>query len=221
MLIPLDEITAEAKSILKDATDHDRLLFRQWAVTALKQLGPTKDNVEIATLYPIDYSMKKPDDCSSAIDIALFTSGDLEIKAKYKSGAQRIHTRTDRNLRDGLYSYSEGFPVEISEDDYYFNLSTNSNNVAYAILRYYKLPIGDDGLPMIPEVYREAIIQFIRWRWQIRQNENQSAIAQARQDWLIERGTAKGNAKMPSMLEAKTIMNDWVSMIGKNFKDNF
>lgn len=221
MLIPLNEITAEAKSILKDATDNDRLLFRQWAVTALKQLGPTKDNMDVCTLYPIDYSLRKPSDCSSAVDIALFTHSGNEIKTKYRAGAQRIHNRRDRNIRDGQFNLSNGLPIEISEDDYYFHLSSNSDEVSYARLRYYKLPIGDDGSPMIPEIYREAVIQFIRWRWQIRQNENQSAIAQARQDWLMERGTAKGNNKMPSMLEAKSIMSDWVSMIGKNFKDNF
>lgn len=221
MLISLDEITAEARSILKDASDVDRLIFRQWAISALKQLGPTKDNYEICTLYPVDFSFKKPDDCASSIDIALFTNENQEVRAKYRAGGQRIHVRRDRNQRNGEYSTSLGLPVEVSEDDYYFHLSSNSTNVSYARLRYFKMPTEDDGTPLIPEVYREAILMFLRWRWHMRQNDNQSAIAQARQDWLIEKGTAKGNAKMPSMLEAKTIMTDWVSMIGKNFKDNF
>src|SRR5690606_27984393 len=91
--LSLDEVVANAMSIIPGAKKEMRPYFDQWAWLALRQIGPTKEHVNVATLTLEDLSFKKPDDFVAAIDIALFDSSNNEIKYHLRSGKQRIHER--------------------------------------------------------------------------------------------------------------------------------
>jgi hypothetical protein len=219
--VPLNQVTAEAASIIKGSTEKDRLLFKQWVYRGLREIGPGKQNIDVCTLYPVDLSFKKPEDCASIIDVALFSSTGEELKYTYRFGKSRIHRSRNSYINDGVYSLSVDALVDVSEDDFYIHMGSNGNTVDKAVVRYFKFPIDEEGMPKIPEDQVFALMLFIRYMWAMRDNDNRSEIEQNYNMWLRERDRAKSRNKMPSMLEGKQIAKNWMSLIDKPFFDNF
>ena len=220
--IGVDEVIADAMSIIPGTTKSEKLLARQWSYIALREIGPSNDFVQVCTIYPHNLKLKKPDSLQSTLDIALYDSGHNELYNNYRSGKSRIHAK--RRIGNSTVEDSEqsdGFAIELSEDDYSFNLGSNANNVAYAIVRFFEFPVDEDGLPKIPEKSRLAIMMFIRYMWTLRKNENRFDRDRAEVSWLNARNRARARGKMPSMLEYEAIAKSWMSMINKPNFDSF
>lgn len=199
----LNEITAEAMSIIPGATTEEKNIAQTWAYRALRQLGPSKDHIEVCTLYPEDLVMTKPSDFHSAIDIALFDSTGRELAHNYRSGKKRIHEDLELS---GV--------ITISEDDEFFHLSSNSTNVAYAVLRYFRFPVDQDGYPLFPEYTAIAISLFIRYMWALRTGDR--SFKAHEESWKVVRMEARGQNKMPSGMMYKQFAKEWMSMIPNN-----
>lgn len=213
MYIPLNEVTAEAMSILKSADSTDRLLARQWAYRALQKIGPFRGAVTNCKIDAKALSIKKPDDFQHpAIDLALYDHKGHEIPFIFKGRGKRVHDK-DNSLRPNM--------VHVSEDEYFFHLSSDADLVSYAKLRYFSIPKDSEGQLLIPEDYVLAIVFFIRYMYSMRQNDNQSEIEANQVRWFRERREARGRAKMPSMLEAEHIAKSWMSVINTFNYDNF
>lgn len=217
--LTLDQITAEAMSIIPGATSEDRLLAKTWAYIALREIGPSKDNIEVCTLYPQDFVIVKPNDFHSALDIGLFDAQGNEFKSQYRAGKKRIHQSRNLFLDAGVYAPEIGSPIEISEDDFFFHISSNSENVSYVLLRYFKLPVDDEGNPLFPEYTRLAIILFIRYMWSLKTGSRDAAFNE--NSWKMARAEARGKNKMPNGLMFKQFAKEWMSMIPNNRFDRF
>lgn len=215
--INLDAVIATAKSIIGEADELDRSLFRQWVWLALKEIGPTNDHVDVCTLPVHNLRLKKPSDYFKPIDIALFTANDSEVKYRYKGPhAERIHNDSDNSL---VYLTSA---VDLSEDRDYFHLGSEARNlVTYAKLRYYQFPIDDQGNPLVPEEHELAVAFFIAYLFGVRMKEaaTQQQLAKAR--WDEARQNAVGDANMPHMISGTQIAKDWNSMIQRNLVRTF
>ncbi len=207
--LTLDEVVGEAMSIVKGATSEHRNVAKTWAYRGLRQLGPSKDNIEVCTLYPEDYVMMKPSDFHSAIDVALYDSAGRELRCSYRSGNKRIHE--DFSDLDGL--------IKISEDDEYFNLSSNSTNVAYAKLRYFRFPVDQDGFPLFPEYSADAIAMFIKYKLALLNESRDWPVFEA--SWKAARAEVRSINKMPSGMMFKQFAKEWMSMIPNNNFYNF
>jgi hypothetical protein len=206
----IDEVVAHAESVIKDADEAARSLFRQWAWLGERQLGFGGYSEETKDLPVEDLAIRKPSDMASPKDIALYTADHAEYQFKYQGGKKRIHNMDS----------SQG-KIDLSEDPYFFHLGTNGGNIAYVKLRYYAYPIDEDNNPMFPEHHLLALMMFIRWMWEIRKNENQSAIAMAESDWLKQSTKTKAANKMPHELKGIQIAKQWMSMIDKAFYAEF
>jgi hypothetical protein len=218
--LSLDEVVAEAMSIIPGASSEEQLLAKQWAYVGLRDLGPSRDYIEVATLYPEDLTMRKPDDLYRTIDMALFNSSNQEIPSKYRGGKLRIHSRRDTRLDNYQVGSDPYFgAVEISEDDYHFFISSNSEDVAYAKLRYFRLPVDKDGKPQIPEDSRLAIMLFIRYMWSLRTMSKDVSFAEA--SWKQARAEVRGKNKLPHGLAYKQYAKEWMSMIPNLNFDTF
>jgi hypothetical protein len=202
----IDEVVAHAESVIEDTDDRARVLFRQWAWLGEKQLGFGAANEETKDIVAEDLSVRKPSNMASAIDIALYDSAGAEYQYKYQFGNHRIHVNN---------STSAQAKIDLSEDSYYYHLGTNASGITYAKLRYYAYPIDDENNPMFPNHHILALMMFIRWMWEVRKNNNQSAIGMAKSDWIGESTKAKAANKMPDMLKGKEIATTWMSMIDK------
>ena len=206
--VSVDEAVATAMTLLPENAALNEVLARQWSYMALRNIGPTSHWFDECELYPNDnLILKKPIDMWKAIDIALFTSTGVEVNFVYRGLGKRIHREGDLDLQNIPY-------VDLSEDNHAFYLGSNGTSVAKAKLKYWQLPIDNDGLPKIPEGQILAIAFFIRWMWSIRQNENQSDRQISEQNYKMERNKARSEGNAPSGIEMEQIGKEWVSLIG-------
>lgn len=205
----VDQVVANAMTIIKEADDMDRGIMKQWVYSALREIGPSNLNEKVVRMYPNEEGfLRKPDDLIWANDIALFNSSDTELHYKYRGANKRIHTAAE-----SVASYR---PIDLGEDADFFILGSNRENVAYADLRYYSTPTDHEGKIQVPEHTVEPIKMYINYQWQMREARAQSAIESARFAWEDHRRRARGRNKMPSMLQGAAIADAWMSMINKN-----
>jgi hypothetical protein len=184
--------------------------MKQWAYMALRLIGPGTPNVELCRLeVDEDRALQKPDDYISAIDIALFNTQNKEVKWKYHGPGKQIHRPENVNL--------DRRPVDISENDWHFLLGDNGADVSYAFIRYYALPIDQNGDPKVPESHLHAVILYLRYMWSMRENENKLEIRENYMMWLQARAEVRGIRNTPDMLEGKQIAKGWMSMIDKAY----
>lgn len=202
--LSLDEIVAEAMTIVPGASSEDFLLAKQWAYTALREIGPSSDYINVATLYPDNLSLAKPDDYYKAIDLALYSGipdSGTEIPYSFRSGKHRIH-QYGPNVRN---------IVEVSESSDFFHLSSNADHVTYAVLRYFTLPVDHNGQPMFPEHCRLAVMLFIRYMWAVRHGERDWPLH--KQAWDEARNAARSRSKLPNGMQYRQFAREWITMI--------
>jgi len=223
--ISLDEVVATASTIVKDSNSLFKLLCREWICRfALPELGISDDDVKIAQLIPINYTVLKPADFRALVDISLFDSTGNQLAHKFRAGGKRIYrdsrlrpvaSNTDQTL-NGL------IPCDISMDNQSFHLGTNADQVASIVVRYYCYPVDDEtGLPLIRQEEALACVYFCRFMWSARQNDNRSEIEQNRTWWMLEADRVKAKKKMASLTpeHMKRIVNSvWVRSI-PNFRE--
>jgi hypothetical protein len=203
--VNVEEAIATAESFLPEGISLTRPFARQWAYLALRDIGPGDHWFEECWLYPNEnLNMRKPDNMWKPIDIALYDSSGNELKFVYRGLGHRKH-RLDRV---DLQPY-----IDLSEDTHCFILGSNGTSVNKAFLQYWRLPIDEDGTPLVPESQVLAIAFFIYWMWEKKQRTNQSAIAQARQDYLEARREARNRSKMPSGIAFEQAAKEWTSML--------
>jgi hypothetical protein len=202
----INEVVAAAESFIDDTDDRARVLYRTWAWLGEQQLGFGAVNVETKDIVAEDLSIRKPSNMAKAIDVALYDAGGTEYQYKYQFGKGRIHSNTTTATQN---------KIDLSEDAYYYHLGTNASGITYATLRYYAYPIDDENNPMFPNHHMLALMMFIRWMWELRKNDNQSAIDRAEANWVKQSTKAKAANKMPDMLQGKEIATTWMSMIDK------
>jgi hypothetical protein len=212
-LLNIDETTASCMAIIKSATDEDRLLFRAWVAECLNQIGPNVAWRENCELTPKSGSVRKPNNHVGTLELGLYDAAGTELRYNFiaKSSA-RIHTNRFE-IRDNLVDTTITGRVDVSEDAYYFHLGTNGTAVDHVKLSYLAMPTDRDGMPMIPENNLTAYKMFCKWQWAMREDTNQSAIAQSYDMWLREFGMARGKNKTPDIHRATQAMKKYLSMI--------
>lgn len=216
--VPVEEVIAEAASIMSGVTYAEKQMMRQWAYTAQRLIGFSKADVKVsADIILSDFSAPKPDDLIRTLDLALFLADGTELFVKYKgagfklpAGANdaRIHTDNRTAVRK----------VAISEDNNFFNVeeftSPDPDN-AYIIVKYLGLPLDASGLPLIPEHCKFAIMMYIRFMWEMRQGGGRLGVREAENMWLRHRVTAEAKGKTPDIWEADQIAKTINSLIQK------
>lgn len=110
-------------------------------------------------------------------------------------------------------------PIYVSEDDTRFNLSSNSLGVHAVEIVYYALPINQEGMPIVREIVKEAVICFCEYQWVKRQRRRQpklipmSDVDYYNNEWKLAKGTAKSRQKMVNPVQAEAILKKWMTTI--------
>lgn len=206
--ISVEEIVANAATIIKDARKEDRNLFRQWAYIAERDIGFSTLNEKVFPTPVEDLCFAKPLDFAMANDLSLYDSQGREYRYSYKGTSKNLHRREDSEF---LHDRT----IQVYEDSHFFSLSSNGTNITHAKLLYYAYPIDEDGDLLIPETHMVAIMSYIKWMWERRKSENPGMIQLERMEWEIESSRARSKNKMPSMLRGKEIAKNYMSMIDK------
>lgn len=205
--ITLDELIANAITIIPNADDSDRNIFRTWVYNCLTDIGILYEKTETCKITAHDRSVRKPQRCLSVKDIGLYNKSDQELVYIYrgKRGEDIVHHgKKAVGIR----------PIYVSEDEYYFHFdSDNGNEVSYAILEFYSIPTDENGEVFVPYYMVEAVNMYLRWYWSLRQNESRSEIAQNMAMYKDAKVKVKAKNRVPSLLQGKAMMQKWVSMI--------
>jgi hypothetical protein len=216
--LSIDEVVDNARTIIPGVSAEDKVIFRQWVVWAMRDIGPNKDWIKACRINRKDGSFKKPNDFITAVGIALYSTDGVEVPYIYQSGGIRIHT--DRTqIYDSTSTGEVTTQRYLSEDAYYFHVGGNTDDLGYILLRYYALPVDKYGYPLIEEDNMLAYVNFCSWMWSRRKGDNRSEIAQNYDFWIMERDRIKGRNKMVSIPEAEGIFKKYLNMLhGPTYK---
>jgi len=220
----IDEVVAYAASQIPHAKREDWQRFRAWAWLAEEKIGPTEFSIKTTNITDIsNCSACKPDGHLKTLDMALFAGG-TELQWKYNVGKAKMHKFDAFNISDeqeqgGTPSTGGDGETEnreivwVYEDDEF--IITDSSSVDCIRLQYYTTPIDKDGNPLIARHHIDAISLFILWRWEMMGN-NIAKAGMLRTEWKWAAKKARGQNKMPNMVEGGEIIRRWMSMFQGN-----
>lgn len=217
--VDINAVIAEAISITPDADVADWAMARQWAITAIEQLGVADDEIKTCQIKAKDLVLPKPDDMRKYIEMQLYDADDNYIPHTFRVGRGRIapdvsnypYVITSTTDQAKQYSYS----VDVSEDQNSFYLGTTGDSVSYARVRYYSYPLDANGYPYIRFDEKFAVMCYIQWCKASRKGENQSEIAQKWQMWAVQADRARAAKKASGMNwdRAKTIERSFLKLL--------
>lgn len=219
-----DEITALAMSVLEEATDAHRLIFKSWIYFAVREIGVIKEDIKVCTLPVKELSFKKPQDLIRVENVVLLDENGGQVSFKYQTGSKRIKEQVEFGGSEGrraIPHQDSGTRVDLGEDRYFFHLGSNGDKVKKAKIRYYAAPIDENGDPLVPEPASQAVIMYIRYMWAMRKDNNQARIDTAYNMYLRERDRAIGRLNTPSQMQGEQIATEWLSMINAPRKSKF
>jgi hypothetical protein len=208
--ISVEDVIANVATIVPEADDHLRNIWKQWVYLGMKQLGPALDDIRVCDIFPEDNSFKKPDDLLVIDDIALYNQNGDEYQYTYRGPGKRIHTATEP---------VNSMPIDVSEDDYYIHLGTSGDVVSKATIRYFGQPLDEDGLMRIPERYLNALMFYCAFMTEVRNKG--SKLGEFESLWKTERRIQRNLNRTPHPLQAKAIAKKFNSMINKVFYERF
>lgn len=221
--LTIDEVTSSVMLVVKEATSEDRLMFKQWVAECMQDIGPSSFWFKSCDLEVHDGSIRKPKDLTSTIDLALYDSAGKELVFKFIANSPgRIHVDrfsinatsiTNTVLTSSVLNFTN---IDLSEDVYYFHLGGTSADVLsvdHARISYMAMPVDRQSFPLIPESNLTAYKMFCRWMWSLRQNNNQSFIAQCESSWLMQRNMARGKNKLLDPMRAAEFFKSYLSMV--------
>jgi hypothetical protein len=208
--ISVEEVVANAQSIIPDADDKITNLMKQWVYLGVKEIGIALEDIKVCELYPEDNSFRKPDNLVLIDDIALLDSTGLEYQYTYRGPGKRIHDGTEPDTT---------VPIDISEDDYYIHMGSTGSGIAKAVLRYYALPIDEHGDIKIKQDYLVPLIDYLTYMW-ARRTESRN-LGMYYDLWKSQLLKAKARNRAVSPLAAKAVADKINSMIKKKFPYTF
>lgn len=213
--LPIEEVVSNAMLSLGCEDSRDKIIFRQWAYIAMRQIGCSYLDIEIACPEVCDLSFRKPTNLISTIEVSLADVSGRSINYKY------IHNRGLLPM-DEATSLSLGYGmIMLSEDDDFYHLSSNATCITAAEIKYYSLPVDENGDPKVPERDLLTVMSFIEFMYIKRKRIMSPNLVSGgdltlfRDLWQRELMKAKGRNKMPSIHQAREIARGWMSMINK------
>lgn len=214
MYVPLDDVVAEALSIVGDDQDKEmlKLLARQWAWRAVLKLPVSDDNIKVCKIEAKNLFLKKPSDMRRYLDMALYDANGGYLHHVYHKGQKRIYPDFTRfPTASNSNNPPQCDPVDLSEDAHAFYIGTNGSDVSYALVRYFAYPLDNRGMPMIREEDVLTCVYFIRLCASQKKNNNRSEIAQNKefydQEADIQRARRKSVISEDEKRTLTSIMN--------------
>jgi len=234
-LISIDEVVAMAFTLLDSEESRDEILFENWAWDAVREIGPTRVSKRKQCLPVIDRCITKPKDFCYAIDMSLLDPCNNAHYFQYSESGWLASTQRYNNDSSTLYlnSGSTYNCIKVTETNCTFELSQEADceNIVKAELLYYHLPLDDQGRMLIEENLKLAIIAYIEYcfykmhRARSRHPGKTNMVPMSEVDWYYNKwvrlkSQKKAEARMPDILSASTIFNNWVTGI-PNYQRNY
>jgi hypothetical protein len=209
--IDVDEVIANASTFIEDMSDELSLMMRQWVWMALRDIGPNYSDIGIAELEVTGGSAAKPDDMiGNFIDLGVYTDEGHEIPYRYNYDAGRTHE--DNKIRTR---------IDIYEDFGFVHFSDFPVTPGYILVKYYKMPLDDCGLPKVPESYLNAVVAYLKFCYYYRVGNRSDMIMISKNHWTEERLKIRAKNKSVAGIRAEQMVRDWMTHIPKTSRKRF
>ena len=217
---------------LEEDTPRFRLIFKEFAADALKKLGVDSPRIVESCIDVEDYQFDKPCNLLYLIDLNLIDDNGAIVKFDYsKNGFMSSEKNTSIANGSGgsiksRHSHGAKYVPVVYDQGTHYSISSTTHEVDYNItsanIKYYSALMDDNGELVFPEDYKDAVVQFIRFKYYQREKNRRtialSTIQYEEDRWIRELRRIKANNKMPNPVEAEAILRKWLTLI-PNFKD--
>ena len=203
--IEVDEVIANACTLFEEVSDELTLVMRQWVWWALRSIGPSDYNLGVASINIVDGSAKKPVDMTGKIkDLSILDCNgrELDYRYNYSQGNLPDKIRGERRSK-----------IDIYEDNDYIHFGDFDPKPEVVHIKYFKLPIDDCGMPLVPEDHLNAIIAYLTYMYYLRKGNNYAMIGMCKNEWNVERDRIRSKNRAVYGIQAKQIMKEWMSLL--------
>lgn len=201
--LEVDEVVANASTFIEDMTDEMALIARQWVWFAMRDIGPSYDLISNREVEISGGSARKPEDMTgNIIDLTVYTESGQEIPYRYNyNNARKSENSKIRNILD------------IYEDPHFIHFSDHDPKPERVLIKYFKMPLDDCHLPLVPESHLNAVMAYIKFAYYFRRGNDSAMIGFSKNFWEQERLKVRAKNKSVAGLRAKQIVKEWMSII--------
>lgn len=201
--LTIDEVVANASTLIKNIEPKTRLLMKSWAYLGERRIGFSGLQINVEEVPVEDLIIRKPEYCAQPIDIALYDEQNNEYKYEFKGQGKPIHS-------GNRYKWGK---IDVHETPFDFRLGSNGSMISRAKIKFYAYPVDDNGDLMFPEHHLEALMFYIKWMYDMREGDIQSA-RDSNMNFEISASKARSRNKSDRLL-SKEVSKKWMSMIDK------
>lgn len=203
--LDVDEVIANACTRIKNVSDDDMLTMRQWVWDAMRSIGPSNSHIEVKDVNIFNGQAKKPRDLTGKIiDLSIYDENNQEIPYRYNYDGGVIHQKRSRAKRN---------KIDIYEDAHFINFSDFDITPKYVKIKYFKMPLDDCDLPLVPEDHLLAIVYFLMYTYYLSEGSNFGMIGMISSKWETERARIMSRNRSMAGVRFKQAAREWMSMI--------
>lgn len=217
--VSINEVVSNACLALGiENSDKHKVVFYEWAYQALSDIGITTLNLKgstgTITTNPYPY-FQIPSDCVHIDSIAIRkgSSGDVAYPM-FDANYWNTVPDDDQTMHDKDYVVGTGEYGRLT-----FSSTVVDDGFTQVLLRYYSVPLDENGSPMIPEYYMGAITTYIEYmyvkslRHKDRSSVPLSEIQMFYQQWLSRKADAISRRNKPEKPEIEAAISRWITML--------
>jgi hypothetical protein len=206
--ISIDEVIGTAATYLEEISDEVATYMRQWVWLAMREIGPNYGDLVVEKVILVDGSARKPEYLTgNVLELAVYNEDNHQIPTRFNYQGSRINMKENHRHK-----------VDVYEDRDYIHVSDHESNPSYITIKYWKLPLDDCGLPLIPEDHLLAIVMFLLYSFQLRKSTDFGMMGMYERRWLQLRDKVKASNKSVSGLRAEQMVKEWMSLIPNSKK---
>ena len=215
--VSIDEIVSSAAIALGMENDRYRVLFYEWALQGLRDIGLNTLNLTNTTgsiiTSPFNY-FQIPDSCVYIDSIAIQKGTNGHVAYPFFDSNYWTNVPDDDQT-----TYDKDYVVSRQGNNLIFSSTIVSNNYTTVILRYYAMPVDSDNVPLAPEYYLRALVAYIEYmfvkreRYKKRNEIPMSEVQMLYQQWVTLKADAMSKRNQPQKPEIEAAIAMWLTML--------
>jgi len=205
--ISVDQVASQAMLAIGLPDDSFRNIFREWIYIGQRQIGVYSTiNVVEEEKNIKDFKFEIPCNMVRPIWVRI-KNGSTCMFPLYKSNG----------FCGGENSAHQAITIEQFTN--HFSISSNALGYDKAEIKYYAIPIGEDGLPLIPEYNELALVAFCDLMYITRQRRREPQkvamgdVQMAEARWRELKTNVKSYHKLPSELQFSEVARKWNTLL--------
>lgn len=143
-------------------------VIKRWAYQAVSKMGIAYLNIKKKEYTNLTVPLEKPDDFVKADHIFFVQSDGGCVEPYYNDNICCGSTDIWNMIDNGYYAIGEfrGTRWSVDETMTHFTLPSDAKTAfSKVLLIYWAVPIDNEGDPMIPEIAKDAVFAYVKWKY--------------------------------------------------------